>query len=108
MGGKPIEEFVGLRAKMYSIKTHEGIEKKTAKGILKAVKDKYITHEHYKQCLFEEKQLKHKQTRIIQENHNMFTATQNKTSLSPFNDKKWITREGDKFTSYSFGHYKLE
>ena len=75
---------------------------------MKAVKDRYITHEHYKHCLFDEKQLKHKQTRIIQENHNMFTATQNKTSLSPFNDKKYITREGDKFTSYSFGHYKLE
>ena len=33
------------------------LRKKTAKGILKAVKDRYITHEHYKQCLFEEKQL---------------------------------------------------
>ena len=108
MGGKPITEFVGLRSKMYSIKTQEGTEKKTAKGVLKAVKEKDITHENYKQCLFNEQQMKHKQTRIIQEEHKLYTATQNKTSLSPFNDKKWITREGDQFTSYSFHHYKLE
>ena len=31
-----------------------------------------------------------------------------KKSLSPFNDKKYITREGDIFLSYSYGHYKIE
>ena len=31
-----------------------------------------------------------------------------KKSLSPFNDKKYITREGDNFLSYSYGHYKIE
>ena len=104
MGGKPIAEFVGLRSKMYSIKTNEGKEKKTAKGILKVVKDKHITHENYKECLFERIQMKHPQTRIIQENHKMYTATQNKISLSPFNDKKYINED---LSTLSFGHYKL-
>ena len=108
MGGKLITEFVGLRSKMYSIKTEEGKEKKTAKGILKVVKDKDITHQKYKQYLFGKLQMKHKQTRIIQENHKMYTATQNKVSLSPFNDKKWITRNNNAFKSYSFGHYKIK
>ena len=108
MGGKLITEFVGLRAKMYSIKTEDGKEKKTAKGILKVVKDKEIIHQNYKQCLFDKLQMKHKQTRIIQDNHKMYTATQNKVSLSPFNDKKWITREEDNFKTYSFGHYKIK
>ena len=31
MGGKPIEEILGPRGKMYSIKTHEGFEKKYCK-----------------------------------------------------------------------------
>ena len=46
-------------------------------------------------------------TRIIQDNHELFTAEVNKKSLSPFNDKKYITREGDEIISYSFGHYKI-
>ena len=108
MGGKLITEFLGLRAKMYSIKTEDGKEKKTAKGILKVVKDKDITHQNYEQCLFDKLQMKHKQTRIIQDNHKMYTATQNKVSLSPFNDKKWITRREDNFKTYSFGHYKIK
>ena len=29
-------------------------------------------------------------------------------TLSPFNDKKWISREGDKFKTYSFRHYQIE
>ena len=43
----------------------------------------------------------------MQENHEMYTVDTVKTSLSPFNDKKWISREGDVFTSYSFGHHKI-
>ena len=34
-------------------------------------------------------------------------SSQNFFLLSPFNDKKWIRRDGDDFTSYSFGHYKI-
>merc|ERR1711873_293433 len=56
MGGTVIIEFVGLRAKMYSI---------------------------------------------------LASNTTKKTSLSPFNDKKWISRDGDRFKTYSFGHYRI-
>jgi hypothetical protein len=108
MGGKLIEEFVGLRSKMYSIKTNEGKCKKTGKGILTVVKDKVITHVDYKQCLFGKKQMRHKMTKIMQKEHEMFTADLVKTSSSPFNDKKWISRTEDKFKTYSFGHYRIE
>ena len=108
MGGKSIEEFVGLRSKMYSINTSDGKVKKTAKGILTVVKEKNITHEMYKECIFTKKQMIHKMTRIINQEHQLYTVEQNKTSLSPFNDKKWIKRVDSDFTSYSFGHYKIE
>ena len=36
-GGKIIEEFVGLRAKLYSYKMFEGKEEKKCKGIKKVV-----------------------------------------------------------------------
>jgi len=108
MGGRLIEEFVGLRSKMYSIKTSDGKVKKTAKGVLSSVKEKNITHENYKQCLFDQIQMRHKQTKIMQERHEMYTADSTKTTLSPFNDKKWIKRDEREFTSYSFGHYMIK
>ena len=93
MGGAVIIEFVGLRAKMYSILA-ANINKKTAKGTLTIVKEKEIRHGDYRTTLFKEEQMLHKQTRITQKDHELFTVEAKKTSLSPFNDKKWITRDG--------------
>ena len=47
-----MEEFVGLRAKLYSYKMFEGEESKKCKGVKKSVVKKSITHEDYKNCLF--------------------------------------------------------
>ena len=49
--GKIIEEFVGLRAKLYSFKMLEGEESKKCR-VKKSVVKKSITHEDYKNCLF--------------------------------------------------------
>ena len=107
MGGTLVIEFVGHRAKMYSIKAIQ-VTKKTAKGITKSVKEKEIRHEDYKTSLFNSEQMTHKQTRIMQREHELYTVETEKTSLSPFNDKKWITRKGDTFTTYSFGHHMID
>jgi len=49
--GKQIEEFVGLRAKLYSYTMHEdGKEEKKCKGVKKLVVRKTISHEDYKNC----------------------------------------------------------
>ena len=53
-------------------------------------------------------QMSNKMTRIMQENHKLYTVEVEKKSLSPFNDKKWVSRDGDDFISYSFGHYKIK
>jgi hypothetical protein len=52
--GKVIQEFVGLRSKMYSIKFGK-VEKKTAKGIKKSVIKQQLKHAMYRDCLFERK-----------------------------------------------------
>ena len=55
VAGKVMDEFVGLRAKLYSYKMLEGVEKKkkkNAKEFKKSVVKKSITHEDYKKCLF--------------------------------------------------------
>ena len=104
MGGDLILEFVGLRSKMYSILNYNGLNKKTAKGIILEVKKKQITHEDFKNSLFEEIQFMHKGVKIVQDRHKLYTGDVNKVTLSPFNDKKWITRKDNTFTSYSFGN----
>ena len=50
MSGKIIEEYVGLRSKMYSIKWSEG-NVRTCKGISKSVNKVVLRHELYKECL---------------------------------------------------------
>jgi hypothetical protein len=54
--GFPIQEFVGLRPKMYSIhytENNKQVEKKTAKGIKKSVRKRKLRHAGYRECLFE-------------------------------------------------------
>ena len=55
VGGKVIDEFVGLRAKLYSYKMLEGEESKKCKGVKKSVIKKSIEHEDNKKnvCLRE-------------------------------------------------------
>ena len=104
MGGDLILEFVGLRSKMYSILNYDGMNKKTAKGVITQVKTKQITHEDFKNSLFEEIQYMHIGVKIVQDRHKLYKADVNKVTLSPFNDKKWITRKDNTFKSYSFGN----
>ena len=51
-GGKVLDVFVGLRAKLYSYKMLEGEESKKHKAVKKSVVKKSITHEDCKKCLF--------------------------------------------------------
>ena len=104
MGGDLILEFMGLRAKMYSILNFDGENKKTAKGVINQVKNDLITHEDYKTSLLKKKTFIHTGTKIVQQDHQLFTADVTKVTLNPFNDKKYIMRDADKFTSFSFGN----
>ena len=91
--GVPIEEFVGLRPKMYSLLYTEHsktVEKKVAKGIAKNVTKREIRHEHYKECLFNRKQQMASMHQIRSFQHNVYSIKLNKIGLSPFDDKRYI------------------
>ena len=47
--------------------------------------------------------MSHPMTKIIQQEHQVYTDTQVKTSLSPFKDKKYIVEK-----SFSFVHKDIE
>ena len=72
-GGKIIEEFVGLRAKLYSYKMFEGKEEKKCKGIKKSVIKKNIFHEDYRYCLFSENPQMRKMNVIRSRGHEIFS-----------------------------------
>ena len=105
-GGLPVTEWIGLRAKMYSLLTEDGKEKKTGKGIKRSVLKKNISHQDFKDCLFQQREYHHSMMNFRSENHQMYTIKQKKKSLSPFDDKRYILRDG--FTTRAHGHYKNE
>jgi hypothetical protein len=45
--GKIIEEFIGLKSKLYSIKYYNGETESKCKGLQKNVLKKFIKHENY-------------------------------------------------------------
>ncbi|XP_068713295.1 uncharacterized protein [Montipora foliosa] len=103
--GIPITEFVGLRSKMYSYMKDNDKGGKTAKGIKKNIIKKNITHENYKNVLFNSEQMQHTMKTIRSNLHQLGSYELNKVSLSCFDDKRYIHNNG--MASYAYGHYKI-
>jgi len=64
--------------------------------------EREITHEHYKEALFGRKQYMHKMKILRSEGHEMYGMCMNKTSISPFDTKRWIA--GDGVHTLAYGH----
>ena len=101
-GGKQIEEFVGLRAKLYSY-TMAGEDHKKCKGIKKAVVKKRITHDDYKNCLFTKTRQLRRMNVIRSNKHDVYTEEVNKVALSANDDKRLVI--GDEISTSAYGHY---
>ena len=97
-------EFVGLKSKMYSLSC-DGKEKKRAKGVSRCVVKRELTHDHYKQCLKKEHVMMSTMKSIRSTNHELYTISLTKKSLSPFDDKRYLLADG--VTSLAYGHYKI-
>ena len=104
-GGKVIDEFVGLRAKLYSYKMFEGEESKKCKGVKKSVVKKSISHEDYKKCLFTGKEQLRKINLITSYKHKVYTEEINKIALSHDDDKRRILEDG--VHTLALGHYEI-
>ena len=104
-GGKIIDEFVGLRAKLYSYKMFEGKESKKCKGVKSLVIKNSITHEDYKNCLFTGTEQLRKMNVIRSHNHNIYTEEINKVALSSNDDKRHLL--DGQTTTLALGHYRI-
>ena len=103
--GKVMDEFVGLRAKLYSYKMQEGEESKKCKGVKKSVVKKSITHEYYKKCLFTGKEQLRKMNVIRRYRHEVYTEEVNKVGFCPRDNKRHILEYG--VHTLALGHYKI-
>ena len=105
LGGKIKTEFVGLRAKSYSYKTLDDEETKKCKGIKKSVVDKAISHEDYKNCLFNGTEEMRAMNVIRCCGHEIYSEQVNKIAFSGKDDKRVIWEDG--IHTLACGHYLL-
>ena len=90
-GGKSILKFVGLKSN----------KKSTSKG-----HNAFIEFQEFYATLFKKKILRHTMRRTGSKNHNLGTYETNKRSLSCFDDKRYILKNGTK--SLAYGHKDIK
>ena len=88
-GGVTVDDFVGLKSKMYSIKRIDGKESNTAKGV-----DIATEFNEFKDVLFHKKIIRHKMRRIQAKKHKIRTYEIDKISLSCFDNKRYLLGDG--------------
>ena len=103
--GVPIDDFIGLKSKMYSVSLDNGKNSKKAKGVKKNIIRKDISHQHYHDVLNESKILHHQMKTIRSDCHQISSYQINKISLSPFDDKRYIWSDG--ISSYAYGNLNI-
>ena len=87
--GKRIDEFVGLKSKMYSMKNIGGKESNTTKGV-----NIPTEFNEFKDTLFNKKIIRHKMRRLPGTKHKMGTYEINKISLSVLDGKRFVFNDG--------------
>ena len=95
--GTKINEFCGLKSKMYSLISVDDKEVNKAKGINKKLK-----HKEYLDSLFGKKVVRHGMKRIQSKLHKIGTYDVNKMSLSCFDDKRYVLNNGIKTLAYFY------
>ena len=88
-GGVAIEEFGGLKPKMYLFLVGDNSEHKKTKDVNKNVVAT-ISHNEYKDHLLNNKRIRHSKNRNRSKDHRIGTYEINKISLSCFDDKIYI------------------
>ena len=93
--GKSILKFVGLKSKMYSILDESNNEKSTRKGY-----NDFTEFREFHDALFRKTILRHTMRGTKSKNHNLGTYETNKRSLSCFDDKRYILKNGINTLAY--------
>ena len=92
---KKINDFVGLKSKMYSIISVDDEEITKAKRV-----NKKIRHKEFFDVLFNKKVIRHNMKRIQSKFHRIGTYDVCKISLSYFDDKRYVLHDGVNALAY--------
>ena len=92
--GRKINEFIGLKSKMYSLISVDDEEFTKAKGVNKK------KHKGFVDVLFNKKVIRHNIKRIQSKLHKIGTYNVCKISLSCFDDKRYVLRDGVNTLAY--------
>ena len=98
--GKIVDEFIGLKSKMYSMKYIDCKKSNTAKGVNIATE-----FNEFKDTLFNKKIMRHKMRRIQAKKHKVGTYKIDKISLTCFDNKRFILING--FHTLTYFHKVL-
>jgi hypothetical protein len=101
-GGKPIAEFVGLRAKMYSLLIPGEPDKLTCKGVKKSYVAKNLRHSTFLETLTNQTSNVAEFYNFRSHLHTLHTVRIQKQCLSAFDDKRYILSDG--FSTLAYGH----
>ena len=105
-GSLPPVEFVGLRAKMYSLLVPQNLKecKIRAKGIKKSYVKTKVRHDQFLNVLKTLKPTPSTFRSFQSVNHVLRTVEINKTCLNAFDDKRYILQDG--IGTLSYGHFR--
>jgi len=78
---------------------------KKVKGVKSNVVAKSISFDDYMRCLFDETEMTRKQSCIRSKLHEVYTISETKIALSPYDDKRYILP--DSTDTLPWGHYKI-
>ena len=95
--GIPIYEYIGLKSKMYSIRNVYNHEKSVYKG-----HNSDIIYDEFKDTHSNKKVIRHNMRGIKSKHHEIYIYEGNKTSLSDFDDKRYILDDG--INTLPYGH----
>jgi len=103
--GAIMTEFVGLRAKMCALHADGKKDTKKVKGVKSNVVARTITFDDYTRCLQNEIEMTRTQSCIRSKLHEVYTISESKIALSPYDDKRYIVP--DSTDTLPWGHYKI-
>ncbi|XP_025074795.1 uncharacterized protein LOC112552841 [Pogonomyrmex barbatus] len=98
-------EFIRLRAKIYAVRVDGRKDIKKAKGVKNNVVARTITFDDYTRCLNEEIEMTRRQSCIRSKLHQVYTVSESKIVLSPYDDKRYIIP--DTTETLPWGHWRI-